>query len=61
MSSDLFWWVIFPLAVTSGIYAVLATGYFFVQNRPGMCAAFLGYVIANCGLIWDALLWKGPQ
>lgn len=59
MSNDLFWWVIFPLAVTSGIYAVLAAGYFFVQSRPGMALAFTGYVVANIGLMWDAMAFKG--
>ncbi len=48
-------WVILPLSISSGVYAVLVGGYFFVQERPGMSIAFLGYVIANCGLMWDAL------
>ena len=42
------------LAVVSVIYAVTAGGYFFA-SRPGMALAFIGYVIANLGLIWDAL------
>lgn len=48
-------WVVMPLVATSVIYSILAGGYFFVQGRPGMAVAFLGYVTANCGLIWDAL------
>ena len=51
-------WVVLPLAVTSGIYAILAGGYYVVQGRPGMAMAFVGYVTANVGLIWDALTFK---
>lgn len=53
--TELFKWVVLPLTATSVIYACLAAGYFFVQHRPGMCLAFIGYVIANVGLIWDAV------
>lgn len=51
-------WVILPLSLSSGIYAVLAGGYYWVQGRPGMTLTFLGYVIANVGLMWDALTVK---
>ena len=51
-------WVILPLSLSSGVYAVLAGGYYWVQGRPGMTLTFLGYVIANVGLMWDALTVK---
>lgn len=51
-------WVIIPLSVTSCIYAVLAAGYLFAQHRPGMALAFVGYTLANLGLIYDALTFK---
>jgi hypothetical protein len=57
--SNTFLWVVLPLALTSAIYAILAAGYFLVQHRIGMCAAFSGYLIANCGLIYDAMMWRG--
>lgn len=51
-------WVVLPLALAAVIYGVLAGGYLVVLKRPGMCAAFVGYVIANAGLIYDALTVK---
>ena len=51
-------WIVLPLSVTSCIYAILAAGYLWAQNRPGMAAAFLGYTIANIGLIFDALTYR---
>lgn len=48
-------WVITPLVIASILYATLAGGYFVIQHRPGMALAFAGYVIANIGLIWDAV------
>ena len=43
------------LALVSAQYAGLAASY--LPERPGMCLAFVGYVIANIGLIWDALTY----
>lgn len=51
-------WVVLPLALAAVPYAVLVGGYYFIQHRPGMALAFAGYVIANAGLIWDALTFK---
>ena len=47
--------VILPLAVAAVLYAVQAVGYQAVLNRPGMALAFLGYVLANVGILWDVL------
>ena len=52
-------WVVTPLLIATLLYAVLAGGYYFALGRPGMCLGFVGYVIANAGLIWDALSVKG--
>ena len=52
------WWVIGPLLATTIIYAVTSGGYWFALRRPGMALAFAGYVLANVGLIWDALTTK---
>ncbi len=41
------------LGITAGIYGITAGAYYFT-NRPGMTLAFVGYVIANAGLMWDA-------
>jgi hypothetical protein len=48
-------WVVTPLVIANILYATLAGGYFVIQHRPGMALAFAGYVIANIGLIWDAI------
>ena len=53
-------WVVIPLVIVAVIYAVLATAYFVVQHRYGMSLAFVGYVVANVGLVWDALSIKAP-
>lgn len=42
------------LVVVSMIYGGAATAYHF-SARPGMSLAFVGYVVANAGLIWDAI------
>lgn len=47
-------WAATMLGTTALIYAVTAGAYYF-NERPGMTVAFVGYVIGNCGLIWDAL------
>ena len=47
-------WVVSMLALTLMIYGVTAGAYLFA-GRPGMMVTFAGYVIANVGLIWDAL------
>jgi len=46
---------VFPLGLALVIYVAQAFGYQILLNRPGMALAFLGYVIANAGLIWDAI------
>ena len=49
------WLVVTPLILGTVLYALQAAGYAFFLSRPGMCAAFIGYVIANAGLIYDAI------
>lgn len=56
--NSVFWWVVLPLLLTSTIYLILSGGYLIIQQRPGMALAFVGYVIANVGLIWDAIAFK---
>jgi hypothetical protein len=41
------------LLVTSGIYGWVAFGYA-MQQRWGMCAAFIAYAVANVGFAIDA-------
>ena len=48
------YWVVLLLATVSLIYGGAALAYQF-SARPGMALAFVGYVLANAGLIWDAL------
>lgn len=47
-------WLIAMLATTALIYAVTAVAYHFTL-RPGMVLVFIGYALANVGLIWDAV------
>ena len=47
-------WVVGMLGVVSMIY-LLASGGYLSLGRPGMALAFVGYVVANLGLIWDAI------
>ena len=44
-----------PLAVGLLVYCFQVLGYQFILHRPGMALAFFGYVLANAGLIWDAV------
>jgi hypothetical protein len=46
-------WVSLMLGITAILYAITSAAYFSAA-RPGMTLAFLGYVIANIGFIWDA-------
>jgi len=46
--------VVAMLIAVSVLYAGAVGGYLTVK-RPGMALCFVGYVIANIGLIWDAL------
>ena len=48
-------YVIIPLVLGSVMYVAQAGLYQLVVNRPGMALCFLGYALANIGLIWDAL------
>ena len=48
------WVVVGSLVIACLLYAACAGGYLFA-NRPGMALTFAGYVLANAGLIWDAL------
>ena len=48
------YWVVLMLALVTTIYVGAAIAYQFAA-RPGMAIAFAGYVVANLGLIWDAL------
>ena len=47
-------WVVAMLLAVSLIYGATALAYS-LGSRPGMALAFVGYVIANAGLIWDAI------
>jgi hypothetical protein len=47
-------WVILMLSTVAVQYAVAAGAYQFA-GRPGMALAFIGYLLANIGLVWDAL------
>ena len=51
------WLVMLPLILGSVLYALQAAGYAYFLNRPGMCVAFVGYVIANAGFIYDAITY----
>jgi hypothetical protein len=42
------------IALVTLIYLGVAWGYL-GENRPGMAFTFVGYSIANIGLIWDTL------
>ncbi|MCR4302272.1 MAG: hypothetical protein NUV51_11715 [Sulfuricaulis sp.] len=47
-------WVVAMLVTVSTIYLGAAVAYHYAL-RPGMALAFVGYVIANLGLIIDAI------
>lgn len=47
-------WVMLMLLVVASIYAITAGAYLF-SGRPGMMVCFVGYIIANLGLVWDAI------
>lgn len=47
-------WLVSMLAATALIYSGTAFAYLWA-SRPGMMLVFIGYVIANVGLIWDAV------
>ena len=47
-------WLICMFTVVALIYAGTAVAYQYA-GRPGMMLVFVGYVIANIGLIWDAI------
>jgi hypothetical protein len=43
------------IAAVTAIYAFTAAS-FLLEGRPGMFVVFLGYAVANLGIIWDG--WK---
>lgn len=45
-------WVAFMLVTVSVVYGGAAFAYY-LGARPGMALTFVGYVVANVGLIWD--------
>jgi len=47
-------WLILMLTSVTLIYTGSSIAYYFV-SRPGMALVFIGYAIANIGLIIDAL------
>lgn len=53
------WQIWVPLAAASCIYIVQAVAYVWVQGRYGLAACFVGYTMANLGLIYDAWQWSG--
>ena len=48
------YWVALMLGTVSILY-LIATVAYQLGHRPGMAVTFAGYIIANLGLIWDAL------
>lgn len=46
------------LALVAVAYGAVAWNYA-NQGRWGMCLAFIGYLIANIGFIWDMQVWEG--
>jgi hypothetical protein len=42
------------IALVTLIYLGVAWGYY-AEGRPGMAFTFIGYSVANIGLIWDSL------
>ena len=42
------------LVIVSALYLAAACGYWWA-GRQGMAVAFLGYVAANAGFIWDSM------
>ncbi len=51
------WQIWLPLALASVLYVAQATAYFVVAERPGLALCFIGYTLANIGLIYDAYQW----
>lgn len=45
-------WIAISTGVGTLLYLVTAGGYY-MGARPGMAVTFVGYAIANLGLIWD--------
>lgn len=45
-------WVLLNLGVCGLLYTATAVAYYF-GGRPGMLVAFVGYAIANAGIVWD--------
>lgn len=46
-------WLVLLLVAVSLQYGAAAVAYLF-NDRPGMALAFVGHVLANAGLVWDA-------
>ena len=44
-----------PLVLGAIVYVFQVFGYQFIFNRPWMALTFFGYVLANIGLVGDAL------
>lgn len=44
-----------PLVLATVLYLLQAGGYHWILTRPYMALTFVGYAIANVGLIGDAL------
>jgi hypothetical protein len=47
-------WLVLMLVIVTLIYTGTAVAYQ-LADRPGMALAFLGYMLANIGLIFDVL------
>jgi hypothetical protein len=49
----------YALGVVTVLYCVQA-GAYIAQGRPAMCLVFVGYALANVGLIWDFMRHSQP-
>jgi len=49
-----------PLALGTALYLWQAINYYHAGQFP-MCSVFLGYCVANCGLIWDWVVRIQPK
>lgn len=56
-----FWWIAFPLILAIVLYSTLSIGNFFALRRPGMAVMWFGYVLANCGLLYDYFTFGGAR
>lgn len=46
-------WLAWLLGISAALYVGISIAYA-AGSRPGMTVAFIGYAIANIGIVWDA-------